>query len=188
MTSAFTIYPSSSAYPKLGNGYLKESQTSFSAKLFTSLFNLVLFACFSGGSQSFGWPKGINILSSKVLTLSQVYDWKTPKGRCTWPMFIRYLNYLNWLLQLFLHHNEPGYWTKACCWDRNPWINLPLHNSSMCLWNQHQSSQTHMLVGSRLTTEQEQVTYHFPVENHGLRLKGADFHPGCFILYNCSSE
>ena len=82
--------------------------------------------------------------------------------------------------QLSLHHDRPIQWPHYCSRCTDPPVNLALHPSL----TREQGSKILELLHLReeLSSNPQGASHLFPVENHGPRVGGADFHPSCFIL------
>ncbi|MEQ2234978.1 hypothetical protein ILYODFUR_036936 [Ilyodon furcidens] len=82
--------------------------------------------------------------------------------------------------QLSFHHNGPAQRPHYCGSRTDQSVNLPLHSSL----THEQDPQILKLLHLRqeLPSNLKRTSHPFPVENHGLRLGGADPHPSRFTL------
>uniref|UniRef100_A0A3P8W8K3 Deoxynucleoside kinase domain-containing protein n=1 Tax=Cynoglossus semilaevis TaxID=244447 RepID=A0A3P8W8K3_CYNSE len=88
---------------------------------------------------------------------------------------------LRFSAQLLLHHNGPIQRPHYCGRSTDPPVNLTLDSTV----TREQDPQIFELLHLRQDfIPDPKGAYHlFPVENHGLGLRGANFHPSCVTLY-----
>ncbi|MEQ2195796.1 hypothetical protein XENOCAPTIV_018531 [Xenoophorus captivus] len=87
---------------------------------------------------------------------------------------------LHFPAQLSLHQNRLAQRPRYCGSRTNSSVNLPLH---FPLTHEHDPEILALLhLIQELPSNLKRASHPFPVENHGLKLGGADLHPSRFTL------